>query len=109
MGLSTSYKFEGIKQVFSLSTLRNGGLATSKSYAAIDGLHMQTRLKRCLLFGSIEQRLEENDTISMVRCLLRVYLPLVWLRFCTKGLYKTSASSYINIAEIEYKDSHYVF
>ena len=67
---------------------------------------MQTRLKSCLPFGSIEERFQKNGTVSMVRQLVQISLPVFWHKACIKGFDKTSVSSYINIAETEHKDNH---
>lgn len=44
--------------------------------------------------------------VSMVRQLVRVSLPVIWFRSCTKAFYKTPESAYINIAKTEHKDNH---
>ena len=67
---------------------------------------MQTRLKRSLPFGSTEQRFQKNGTVSTVRQLVQVSLPVFWHKACIKGFGKTSVSFYINIAETKHKDNH---
>ena len=59
-----------------------------------------------LLFSPIELRLHESDTPSMVRQLIRIYLPVFWLRFSPTEFYEAFKSPDINLKGTDCKNSH---
>ena len=86
----------------SLSALQNGRLTLLEVHVATGGLHVPARIKESPHFNFTERKLQENCTLSLVRELVQVSLPVPWLRFIIENFYETSKNSIINIEEAEF-------
>ena len=68
---------------------------------------MRTRLKRRIFFSSTAQeRLQENDALSMVKQLIRFSFHVFCVRSCSKDFYKIAQSFFVNSEEVELKDNY---
>ena len=56
--------------------------------------------------NSIAQRLQESDIFSMHRQLMRIFLPVFWVRSCSKDFVKIAQSSIVNCKEVKHKDDY---
>ena len=82
-GPKTSDKMEATNCIYPISPLQNGRFEKSEIYVAKRGLHMQTRLKRCIFFGSLGKKFKAICSPPLVRKLVRVPLPLLWFEIST--------------------------
>ena len=102
---SSCHKLERVEQIHTLPSLQDGRFTLSEIYAATGRLHVQTGFKRRILFGSITQALTQKSTLSMFREIVRISLPLFWLRACPEDFHKNSKSTNISIEKAKY-NSH---
>ena len=99
-----SVKVLSIEKI-SLSVLQNRRLTLLEFHVATGRLHVLARIKGSSHFNFIEWKLQENGTLSLVRELVQVSLPVLWLRFITEDFYKTFKNSIANIEEAEYHNN----
>ena len=105
-GQSSCDKLKKIEQVDPLSTLQDGSFALCEVHVATRRLHVQIRHEGCLIFGSLNQKLQGQCSFSMVREALQIPLSVFWLRTRAKNFYQNIKSANIPNEEIEYQNSY---
>ena len=100
--VSPSDKSKTVKQVYTFPTFQNGRFALPEIHAKRGGLHVQARYERCILFSSSESDIQRESAFSVVREIIRVSLPMFWLRSCTSHFYKDFEGPDVLTKEIKY-------
>ena len=106
MGLKTSDKFEATKCIYRILPLQNGKFAKSEIHVAKRRLHVQTRLKRCIFFSSLRKKFKAICSLSLVRKLVRVPLPLLWFETSTMNIHKIAKSANDNLTQDKHQNNN---
>ena len=70
------------------------------------GLHVQTRLKRCIFLSSLGKKFKAVCSLLLVRKLVRVPLPLLWFGTRTTNIHKISKSANDNLTQDKHQNNN---
>ena len=102
-GISSSGQFEKLELVHPIRTLQNGRSISFERNSPEERLYVQDRFKGRLFCSSPLFKLPETYQVEMERECLSVSMPLLWLKFSSKGIHKTNEDPNFRLAEIECK------
>ena len=107
-GLKTSDKFEATEYMYSILSLQNESFAESEINVAKIVLHVQTRLKRCIFFSSLEKKFKALCLLPLVRKLVQVPLPLLQFGTSTTNIHEIVKSANENSTQDNIKIINYL-
>ena len=101
--ISSSGQFEKLELVHPIQTLQNGRSISFERNSPEERLYVQDRFKGRLFCSSPSFKLPETYQVEMERECLSVSMPLLWLKFSSKGIHETNEDPNFRHAEIECK------
>ena len=87
-------------------SLQNGRFAKSEIHVVKRRLHVQTRLKRCIFFSSLEKKFAAICSLPLVRRLVRVPLPLLCFGTSATNIYKIAKSANDNLTQYKHQNNN---
>ena len=105
-GEKASNKSETSKCVYTIQSLQNGRTAKSEIFVTGGRLYVQARSKGCILLRSFTENLEEIRSVPLVRKLILISVPMVWLGSCPTNFHKIIKNPNWNFASHKYKNDN---
>ena len=93
-GKSSRNKSKKVEGVHTLSTFKNGRVASPPFVNGTGRFPLQNRLERCIFFNSTESGVQAISKILMEGQPVRIYMPVLWLGLCPTDIYQTLKGSY---------------
>ena len=103
-GLKTSDKFEATEYIYPILSLQNERFAESEIHVAKTVLHVQTKLKRCIFFSSLEKKFKALCSLPLVRKLVQVPLPLLQFGTSTTNIHEIVKSANENSTQDKHQN-----
>ena len=102
----TSDEFEATESTYPISSLQNGRFAKYEIHVAKRRLHVQTRLKICIFFSSLGKKFKAICSLSLVRKVARVPLPLLWFGASNTNIHKIAKSANDNLTQDQHQNNN---
>ena len=105
-GPKACHKSEISKFFYPIPSFQDGGFTKSQIYAAKGRLHVQTGSQGCILLHPNRREFQKVSSISVVRELVRVSLPVLWFGSSTENFCKIVKSSHFYLTQDQYKNNN---